>query len=62
MIISEEEFWDFANSYEGYCSSCEDFTRLTTEPDARNYDCPECGQNTVCGAEEALVEGLICIK
>ena len=29
------------------------------EPDARKYPCPDCGQATVYGLEEALVMGAV---
>ena len=38
----------------GWCTNCEFFTRDCTEPDAHDYDCPECGENSVVGAEELL--------
>jgi Zn finger protein HypA/HybF involved in hydrogenase expression len=57
--VASEEFNQAVNDYQGWCSTCHEFTRDMTEPDARGYDCPECGEDTVCGAEEALVEGLI---
>jgi hypothetical protein len=30
-----------------------------TEPDAEGYDCPQCGNYTVMGAEQALLTGEI---
>ncbi len=45
----------------GWCIDCQEFTRDMCEPDACEYDCPECGQNTVYGAEEALLELFITV-
>lgn len=50
-------------NYEGWCTTCESFTRPMTEPDINpgeeGYECPECDNNTVAGAEQALLLGLI---
>lgn len=43
----------------GWCTLCEDFTREMTEPDAENYNCPECRRPKVVGGEVALLKGLI---
>lgn len=60
MEISMEDYQEMVDSNMGYCTHCGDFTRDEfTEPDARDYPCPECGQNTVVGAEEALMMGLL---
>ncbi len=58
-MVSTVDFQDMCDSYMGYCTSCQDFTRDSTEPDAEGYDCPNCGQDTVMGAEQALLMGLI---
>jgi hypothetical protein len=42
----------------GFCVSC-GAERDCCEPDARNYPCEECGDNTVYGAEELLMMGLV---
>lgn len=60
--VTEERFEDAVANYEGWCSECQAFTRGETEPDAEEYDCPECGQNTVTGAENALLKGLLAIE
>lgn len=59
MQISQNEYLEYQESYYGFCVKCDGFTRDCTEPDAREYDCPDCDQNTVCGAAEALLMGLI---
>jgi Zn finger protein HypA/HybF involved in hydrogenase expression len=53
--ISEEEYSEARGSYQGWCTTCQEFTRDSTEPDAEDYDCPQCGENTVIGAENALI-------
>ena len=60
--IYEGEYRNARNLYMGWCEICEDFTRDSTEPDAQGYECPNCEQPTVVGAEEALVLGLVDIR
>lgn len=57
-IISEARYLEAEDSYEGWCTSCEDFTRDMTEPDAEGYDCPCCHGMTVVGTMNALLMGL----
>lgn len=56
--VTEAAYLEAVDSYTGWCSTCEDFTRDTTEPDAEGYDCPVCRQHSVTGAENALIAGL----
>lgn len=42
----------------GFCTNC-GAERECCEPDAREYDCEECGENKVYGAEELLMMGLV---
>jgi len=58
MQMSEEEYLDLVNEQMGLCLSC-GAERECCEPDARHYDCPECGENEVFGVEELLMEGKI---
>lgn len=58
-LVSQADYEEARELYRGFCTVCLEFTRDETEPDAHEYDCPTCGQNTVTGAENALVEGLI---
>jgi hypothetical protein len=60
--VTEEKYLEAANDYIGWCSVCKEFTRESTEPDAEDYDCPVCGEDSVMGAEQALLIGCICIK
>lgn len=39
----------------GFCTSC-GAEADQCEPDAREYECEECGENTVYGAEELYFE------
>jgi Zn finger protein HypA/HybF involved in hydrogenase expression len=55
--VSGERYELACNNYEGWCRTCQKFTRCETEPDACNYECPECGLKTVMGAEEAICSG-----
>jgi len=57
-IVSRADFEDATSSYLGWCSNCREFTRGETEPDAAHYDCPQCGECTVTGAEDAAMLGL----
>lgn len=59
IAMTEADFMDMRESYQGFCTACQKFTRDSTEGDARGYDCPVCEQNTVIGAEEALIDGEI---
>ncbi len=42
----------------GFCTSC-GAERDCCEPDARNYECEECGEHKVFGAEELVAMGLV---
>jgi hypothetical protein len=52
--ITESRYSEARSTYEGWCVECCDFTRDRTEPDANDYDCPVCEENTVIGAENLL--------
>jgi hypothetical protein len=58
--ISKDRYLEARNGFEGWCDTCGDFTRGETEDDAEGYDCPQCeSPDTVCGAGQALLLGLI---
>lgn len=38
----------------GYCIKC-GAEHYGIEPDARKYECEECGKNTVCAAQEIVM-------
>ena len=42
----------------GYCLYC-GAERANTEPDAENYTCDKCGDDTVFGAQQLLMMGHI---
>ncbi len=62
MLVVEARYHEACENHEGFCTKCDDFTRDSTEPDAEAYDCPECGENTVMGTEQALIMGLLHIS
>lgn len=41
----------------GFCTAC-GAEQGNCEPDARRYECEECGKKTVYGAEELLLMGI----
>lgn len=43
-----------ADDHSGFCHACGNH-QYGCEPDARNYECEECGENQVFGAEESLL-------
>ena len=53
--ITEEMYQMAVESNSGWCTACGEFTRDNTEPDAEEYNCPQCEENTVMGAEQALL-------
>ena len=58
-VVSMAEYQKYRDEYWGFCTVCQDWTRDCTEPDAREYDCPVCGDNAVYGAEEAVMDELV---
>ena len=52
-----EEIEEAMESYTGFCIEC-GAERDCCEPDAREYQCEDCGKNKVYGAEELLIMGL----
>jgi Zn finger protein HypA/HybF involved in hydrogenase expression len=59
MKITESRYFEASENYEGYCTTCDYFTKDQTEPDAKNYKCPVCNEMTVIGAENAMIMGYI---
>ena len=60
--ISENEYREAQEDNAGFCTTCKEITNeYGCEPDARDYECEECGNDTVFGIEEALLIGLITI-
>lgn len=56
--FSLEEIQEASENMEGFCIGC-GTTRSSCEPDAREYDCDECGQLKVYGAEELALMGYV---
>lgn len=50
-LAAVETYWQKSRRMEGFCTTCSDWTRECTEPDAEDYDCPACGEYSVVGAE-----------
>lgn len=59
---SQEDLEDWMQNNMGYCVVCGQFTRESVEPDAKEYECPQCENKTVFGAEYAWLNGYIQIK
>ncbi len=58
LHLSEELYRQMNNDMIGVCLAC-GAERDSCEPDARKYDCPECGLKRVYGVEELLQMGLV---
>lgn len=56
--VSFAQYQLAVSNYEGWCSECNEFTTGSCEPDASERECDACGENTVTGAEMALVQDL----
>ncbi len=51
-VVSVRRILDAIDEMQGWCTECKAFTRPDTEPDATGYHCPDCGEDSVIGAEE----------
>ncbi len=58
-LVAMDEFSEATEFNYGWCTNCKEFCGECCEPDAENYECPVCGENTCYGAEQALILGLI---
>ena len=58
--ISEEEFLEHQDSFDGICANCQEWSCGGVEGDAENYKCESCGNNSVMGADNALICRIIC--
>lgn len=54
--MTEREYMQHLEDSTGVCTNCRSI-RECCEPDARNYRCDECGEDSVFGVEELLMEG-----
>lgn len=57
-IIRYARYRSALDNDEGWCKTCQKFTGEMVEPDAEDRACEECGEDTVVGAENAMVEEL----
>ena len=55
-----EEIEEMRDLSEGVCISCGE-VQDSCEPDACGYTCESCGDDTVYGSEELLLQGLVTI-
>lgn len=62
MKVTKEAFENAQENHAGFCTECQAFVSEDVEPDAKDYECPECGHETMMGAEEALVMSHILIE
>ena len=49
-----DELMEHSEEYDGFCTTCGEWTYGGCEPDAREYKCDSCGRRTVYGAEELI--------
>lgn len=60
LQLTLEQVQDHSRDYDGFCTFCNAVTRWgDTEPDAENYECPECEAQSCFGIEQAVIMGLI---
>lgn len=58
ISMTESECRSLSDAYSGICVGvCQKVTADGVEPDARKYKCPQCGEHTVYGIEEAVLMG-----
>jgi len=56
--FSIEQIEEAMESQSGFCTACGEESDCV-EPDARRYECNNCGENRVYGAEELALMGLV---
>jgi hypothetical protein len=61
VTISQDEYSEHCDSSDGLCLACGEWKYGDCEPDARDYECDDCGVLKVYGTEEALMMGRIVI-
>ena len=57
--MHQDDFRMHCDNYAGLCRNCGEITESGCEPDADGILCECCGEHTVVGFEDALIEGLI---
>ncbi len=60
--ITEAEYMAALNDFQGWCTTCEAISGESCEPDAENYHCDVCDNNTVRGMEMAIIEELFMLE
>lgn len=58
VTVTEDEFLEMGNNYEGVCLYCGEVAS-GVEPDAHKYHCDACNKKGVFGLEEALLWGRV---
>lgn len=58
LSIDSDEYERKCDEYEGICIKCGRW-RENVEPDAEKYECYDCGENAVYGAEQAVLLELL---
>lgn len=53
-----EEIEEASENQQGFCIACGE-ARDSCEPDARHYDCDNCGQYKVFGVDELAIMGYV---
>lgn len=61
IYLTQEEYEEHCNDYDGICLECGEWTYSGVEQDAEEYECEECGEFAVMGCEQALLEGHLSI-
>jgi hypothetical protein len=59
--MTEQEYQEHVDSYNGVCLSCGEVRYGDTEWDASGYPCDACGKDRVIGIENAMIEDRIII-
>lgn len=63
MEIHSSEYFSHNSECNGYCENCDEITNFgSVEPDAREYQCDICGEMSVMGIEEAMIDGQISVE
>lgn len=62
VTMTESEYHDHTNHFNGVCCYCGEIQWGEVEPDARRYECGSCGLKGVYGVEEAFMSGFVVIK
>jgi hypothetical protein len=55
--MTESEYLEHREDYNGICLECGEIRWGSTEPDAEGYKCHDCGAMSVRGIENALMAG-----